>query len=349
MRTANATRQKGAARAGATNTGASHHPREAVAWQAKAPPPSTARGAYQQAGHAGNPLWQLRAKTRSRRRLRPAGNQVPTLWGDQRLEGRIEPRTRTPARVWIWCSMLKDAQRYRLMPGDALSVLRGMPGGSVDAVVTDPPYCSGAQTMAARVASTGKKYGISDTRTPLPDFEGDFRDQRGYLAWASLWLAECHRIVQPGGVLLAFIDWRMLPTMTDAVQVAGFVWQGLVVWDKTTSGRPQLGRFRSQAEFVVWGSRGPLNVGANPVVLPGVHSIRPRADVKLHQVGKPEALMSALVEIVRPGGIVLDPFMGSGTTGVAALRSNRRFIGCELSPGYFEVARQRLAAESEGR
>lgn len=241
---------------------------------------------------------------------------------------------------------MPGSQRFQLTCADALNFLRTLPDASVDAVVTDPPYCSGAPTMSGRTASTGKKYVNSNTKVPLPDFEGDFRDQRGFLAWASQWLTECHRIIRPGGVVLAFIDWRMLPTMTDAVQVAGFIWQGLVVWDKTTASRPQLGRFRSQAEYVVWGSRGPLDVTVHPVVLPGVHSVRPRADVKLHQVGKPEALMSALVEIVRPGGIVLDPFMGSGTTGVAALRSGRGFIGCELSPGYFDVAQQRLVSEA---
>lgn len=233
---------------------------------------------------------------------------------------------------------------------EALSFLRTLADASVDAVITDPPYCSGSQTMAGRAQPTGKKYVNAGQKDVLPDFEGDFRDQRGFSTWAERWLAECFRVLKPGGVLLTFIDWRMLPTMTDAVQVAGLVWQGLVVWDKTPGCRPQRGRFRSQAEYVVWASRGSLRTREHPVVLPGVFSVMPRAGGKHHQVGKPEPLMEQLVRIVPPGGTVLDPFSGSATTGLAAVRAGLSFVGCEMSRGYYEVAKRRLeeAAQSAG-
>jgi len=231
---------------------------------------------------------------------------------------------------------------YTLHRGDALQVLRTLQDASVDAVITDPPYCSGGQTMAARARPTGEKYVNGDSKTKLPDFEGDFRDQRGFLAWASQWLAECHRVTRPGGHLLAFIDWRMLPTMTDAVQVAGWVWQGIVVWDKTAGCRPQRGRFRSQSEYIVWASRGPIDTQAHPVVLPGVFSVHPQRGGKQHQVGKPEALMEQLMAITPASSSVLDPFMGSATTGVAALRAGHRFVGIEMSEAYYKVATERL-------
>ncbi|WNL46550.1 site-specific DNA-methyltransferase [Dyella sp. BiH032] len=237
---------------------------------------------------------------------------------------------------------------YVIHRGDALRILRELPDAAVDAVITDPPYCSGAQTMAGRARPTGDKYINKSTQTQFPDFEGDFRDQRGFLAWASLWLSECHRVTRPGGHLLAFIDWRMLPTMTDAVQVAGWVWQGIVVWDKTNGCRPQRGRFRSQSEYVVWASRGAIDTATHPVVLPGVIPVHPSRGGKHHQVGKPEPLMDQLVGIVPPGGTVLDPFMGSATTGVAALRAGLQFVGAELSAGYFATAEQRLAATCKG-
>ncbi|AXI83022.1 site-specific DNA-methyltransferase [Xylella taiwanensis] len=236
------------------------------------------------------------------------------------------------------------AAAYTLHEGDALRLLCELESASVDAVMTDPPYCSGGMRMADRFKSTGDKYLNSDTQRRFPDFECDFRDHRGFLAWSSQWLSECHRVTRPGGVLLVFIDWRMLPTLTDAVQSAGWVWQGIVVWDKTPACRPHVGRFRSQAEYVVWASRGHLNTKAHPVILDGVFSVNVTAHEKQHQVGKPLALMEHLLRIVPPGSTVLDPFAGSATTGVAALRTGHRFIGMELSPGYCQVARKRLAA-----
>lgn len=89
-----------------------------------------------------------------------------------------------------------------------------------------------------------------------------------------------------------------------------------------------------------------MHTSANPVVLPGVFQESPSLKEKLHQVGKPLRLMESLVEIVPPGGTVLDPFMSSATTGVASLRSGRQFIGVELASGYYDLALARL--ESEG-
>ncbi len=90
----------------------------------------------------------------------------------------------------------------------------------------------------------------------------------------------------------------MLPTLTDAVQSAGWAWQGIVVWDKTPACRPQLGRFRSQAEFIVWASCGLMNPKAHPVTPVGVFATGTAPREKRHQVGKPLALMEHLVKIV---------------------------------------------------
>ena len=87
--------------------------------------------------------------------------------------------------------------------------------------------------------------------------------------------------------------------------------------------------------------------------LPALHamadeSIDAKRDDKHHMTGKPTALMRELVRPVLPGGVVLDPFAGSGTTGVAAVLSGRRFIGIEREAAYADISRSRLeAAEAE--
>ena len=119
-----------------------------------------------------------------------------------------------------------------------------------------------------------------------------------------------------------------------------------VAWDKTAAARPVLGRFRQQAEFIVWGSKGPMstdrrcNIESN--VLPGVLCHRVNARDKHHVTGKPTALMRDVVRICEPGGTILDPFAGSGTTGVAALELGYRFLGCEMSAEYAGIAKRRL-------
>jgi site-specific DNA-methyltransferase (adenine-specific) len=193
--------------------------------------------------------------------------------------------------------------------------------------------------------STSAKYVQTGTQAERADFDGDSRDQRGFLAWASLWLAECWRVSKPGGSCLVFTDWRQLPTMTDALQAGGWVWRGLVVWDKTTIARPRPG-FSSRAEYLVWGTRGSFDA---EVYLQGVISAAaPRGDERRHMTEKPIGLLEQLVALCPPDGLVLDPFVGSGSTLDAARNCGRRALGFELNETHLETAGMRLAQGSLG-
>jgi site-specific DNA-methyltransferase (adenine-specific) len=141
-----------------------------------------------------------------------------------------------------------------------------------------------------------------------------------------------------------FTDWRQLPSTTDAVQAGGWVWRGIVVWDKTEGCRPSMGRFAAQSEYVVWGTAGPSRDRKDVGCLWGVIRERVRSADKHHVTGKPTRVLQRLVRICPRDGIVLDPFAGSGTTGVAALLEGRRFVGVELTEEYCAIARQRLEA-----
>lgn len=234
--------------------------------------------------------------------------------------------------------------QIRIYRGDSLRVLRELPEASVDAVVTDPPYSSGGQSTAARKADPAQKYQSSGTKRVYPAMLGDNKDQRSFLAWASLWLSECWRIAKDGSPLLVFSDWRQLPVMSDAIQAAGWTWRGLVVWDKP-SARPARGQYRSQCEYLLFATKGRFE-RATDRCLPGVFRHSVDTARKVHLTGKPEALMRELLEVAKADGTVLDPFMGSGTTGIACRDTGRSFIGIELSPEYYEIASTRLAAQS---
>ena len=128
--------------------------------------------------------------------------------------------------------------------GNTLTLLPLLPSDSVDAIITDPPYSSGAATLSGKQAAPAAKYQQTGTKKTYPPMLGDAKDQRSFTWWMTQWLCECWRIAKDGAPLLVFTDWRQLPRVTDAVQAAGFSWRGLVVWNKP-SARPMLGEFRA--------------------------------------------------------------------------------------------------------
>jgi site-specific DNA-methyltransferase (adenine-specific) len=239
----------------------------------------------------------------------------------------------------LWC----------VMRGDSLRVLSELPDETVDAVITDPPYSSGGAFRADRQGSAKGKY-LSTGSAALgrvPDFYGDSRTERGLHMWSSLWMAEAWRVTKDGGAIAVFCDWRSLPIITDCIQAGGWIWRGLGVWIKPPGrSRPTSGGLWNDTEYIAWGSRGPRSGEC----LPGTWQVAaPSSAQRMHPTEKPTAILSDLVRLAPPGGLVLDPFCGSGSTGVACITGNRQFLGVELSPEWVVRARQRLhAIESHG-
>ena len=226
--------------------------------------------------------------------------------------------------------------------GDTLRVMKTFPDSLFGGIITDPPYASGAADQNARQKSTAMKYSSVKTGNPLPDFEGDSKDQRSWTRWMTEWLIEARRVAKPGAPICMFIDWRQLPNLTDALQWAGWVWRGILVWDKTNS-RPQRGRFRQQSEFIVWGSNGHMPLERKAPVLPGVfRQAMPPFAKRIHQTEKPLEVMRDMIKIVEPGNIILDPFAGAGTTILAAKLEGYPAVGIELSDYYANAAAKRI-------
>jgi site-specific DNA-methyltransferase (adenine-specific) len=224
--------------------------------------------------------------------------------------------------------------------GDCLEIIPTL--DPVDALITDPPYSSGGQFRGDRTQKTNVKYVQTDSKlTNRDEFAGDNRDQRAFLAWMTMWMARTLQIAKPGATCCIFTDWRQLPTMTDAVQCGGWVWRNLVTWWKPGV-RMQRGRFSSSSEYIIYGSHGaPAEGEKSPQ---NVLTFAPvGGEDKEHIAEKPVALLEALIGITPAGGVVLDPFMGSGTTGVACQNMGRKFIGIEIDPRHFDTACQRVA------
>lgn len=239
--------------------------------------------------------------------------------------------------------MTNQAPTQEVLQGDCLQVLRGLPDAIADAVVADPPYSSGGRHRVDRLGSTGDKLGSMDTVGPKrPDFGGDGRDQRSWRMWAHMWLSECLRVAKPGAYLFVFTDWRQYPTITDAIQIADWVWRGSVVWHKGNSRPPHAGYFRHDCEYVPWATRGALAARGGPY--PGQISCTSTAHRKFHQAGKPVDVLAQLLRCCPPGGVVVDPFAGSGTAGVAAAEAGLGYIGIEQVGSNCVLARERIEA-----
>lgn len=234
--------------------------------------------------------------------------------------------------------------RWSLYLGDSLAILPTLP--PVDNITTDPPYSSGGAMRGDRTGQASAKYLSSDSKQAdyLPQFAGDNKDQRGYLMWSALWMGAALDIAKPGCVLSCFTDWRQWTPTTDAMQAGGWIWRGAVPWLKVNA-RPQRGRFSAAAEYVVWGSAGPM---ADDGPCHAGHFTADSPRNREHITQKPLDLVRMLVAIAPPDGLVLDPFCGSGTTGVAALLDGRRFIGIERTKEYADIAARRLSEASGG-
>lgn len=250
------------------------------------------------------------------------------------------------------------ASRVTLYHGESLRVFSEFPDAYFDAILTDPPYSSGGAFRGDRcVAKTSAKYvlGVGDDRlsADFPDFEGDTRDQLGYLQWSIIWLGEAWRIAKPKAYIGVCSDWRQIGATIAALQIAGWMHAGIFVWDKSEAVRPQMGWFRAQCEFVILGRKGVFalehqkkeNINYAARCAPGLITKVVNIAWKQHQVAKPVELMRALMMPLAgwPDPVrVLDPFCGSGTTLVAAAEEGHEAVGIEITEEYCKVARDRL-------
>jgi site-specific DNA-methyltransferase (adenine-specific) len=225
--------------------------------------------------------------------------------------------------------------------GDMFDILPTLSG--VGAVITDPPYSSGGAFRGDRAMQTSTKYVNSDTASYRPEFAGDNRDQRSFLAWCALWMNAARQASNPHAVMCSFIDWRQLPILTDAVQAGGWTWRGLATWWKPGI-RMQRGSFSASAEYVVYATNGPAKTDFDGAVQ-NVFKCAP-APNKEHIAEKPADVMSWVVSVVAPSSLVLDPFMGSGSTLFAAKGKGHRAIGIDVDERYCEIAARRCSQET---
>jgi DNA modification methylase len=222
---------------------------------------------------------------------------------------------------------------WQVIQGDCLEVMRGMTENSVDSIVTDPPYGIGyASAWQTRLGGEARRNGAS--------FGKD--------EFNASWILEAYRLLRNDTLLYCFTRWDVIGKWRDAFEEAGFHAIQRLVWDKCHWKMGDLRYYGSQTEDVLLLRKG------TPTMFPGGRGRRgnlfrhsaaflPEGQFD-HPTQKPVALMATYIEdSTKYDAIVLDPFMGSGTTGVAAIKTDRNFIGIEMSGEYCAIARARIA------
>lgn len=217
----------------------------------------------------------------------------------------------------------------RVHRADALEALASWPDACVDHVITDPPYSERTHKPGAALSMKGGGSDIGIDFKPLMSFEF----VRDLLRISKSWV----------------ICFCALEHLGEYAKAAGEAWIRAGVWDRP-DGTPQLSGDRPAqgAEGIAIMHR-PGRKAWNAGGKRGVWRCGVERKDREHPTQKPLALMAELVrDFTIPGEAILDPFAGSGSTGVAALSMGRRFIGCEIDPRYVRIANERIAAVVAG-
>ncbi|MEJ2227361.1 MAG: DNA methyltransferase [Alphaproteobacteria bacterium] len=241
--------------------------------------------------------------------------------------------------------------------GDSLEELKKLPSESVDLVFADPPYNLQLERDLLRPNNT-RVDGVHQDWDKFSSFAA-------YDQFSRAWLAECRRILKPDGAIWVIGSYHNIFRLGVALQDLGYWLLNDVIWRKTNPMPNFRGRRLTNAhETLIWASREEssrytfnyeaLKAFNDDVqmrsdwlipICSGPERLKDDTGRKAHPTQKPEALLyRILLGTTNEGGVVVDPFFGTGTTGAVAKRMGRHFIGIERDPDYAAAARERIEA-----
>jgi adenine-specific DNA-methyltransferase len=208
-----------------------------------------------------------------------------------------------------------ESHRNTVLQGDCIEVMRQFHSGSVDFVLTDPPYIV--------------NYRSRDGRAVPNDDNG---------AWLKPAFREIFRVLRRDSFCVSFYGWHQADKFIAAWREAGFGLAGHLTFAKSYASTERFVRYQHENAYLL--AKGSPSLPAQPIsdVIAWEYSGN-----RLHPTQKPLCALRPLIRSLScPGGVVLDPFCGSGSTLLAAELEGRGFVGIELDPRYFEIARDRL-------
>lgn len=227
--------------------------------------------------------------------------------------------------------------KVELYQGDCLEVMKNIPDVSIDLIITDPPY---------KTITGGDSNGANSER-PKGMLQGNRKLFKHQNIKISSWMPEIYRVLKEGSHCYIFTNSLNLQEMLNEATKVGFKLHNLLVWEKNNCTPSQY--YMKNCEYILFLRKGKAkwinNIGDSKTV----HKFNNIIGNKLHPTEKPVDLLEYyLLNSSDPNDVVLDPFMGAGSMGEACILNNRNFIGIELDPSYFQIAKDRIErAQSE--
>lgn len=217
--------------------------------------------------------------------------------------------------------------RYKLILGDSVKVLEELPDESVDLIITDPAY------------ESLEKHRAKGTTTRLKQSKGSssewfdiFKNER----YAELF-PQLYRVLRQNAHLYVFCDVETMFVIKPVAQQFGFTFWAPIVWDKESIGMGY--HYRSQYEMILFLEKGKLML--RDLSMGNIFRVKRVSGG--YPTEKPvEAIARLISQSGAPGEVVLDPFSGSGATGVAAVQAGLSYIGIDTSKKAHELAKGRL-------
>ncbi|MBB2169645.1 DNA methylase [Gluconacetobacter aggeris] len=215
-----------------------------------------------------------------------------------------------------------ERRRNVVLNGDSIELMRRMERDSVDFILTDPPYL---------VSYRGR-----DGRQVCNDDNA---------RWLRPSVNQMHRVLKPGSFAISFYGWNRIDLFAEAWKAAGFRMVGHIVFRKSYASASRFLRYEHECAYLL--AKGDVTPPERAI--PDVIDM-PYSGNRLHPTQKPVAALLTLVEVFCPaGGLVLDPFCGSGSSLVAARDLGREWIGMDIDPGHAATAARRLSSLHEER
>ncbi len=221
-----------------------------------------------------------------------------------------------------------DDGAIQLYLGDSLEILPTLRCRSVDAFITDPPYIIGATSVGTANAKAGT-----------------WADMENAAWWFAAWFKDCKRALRSTGYLVSCGNWRSIPTLICAMSKAQMTATSCLVWDKQWIGPAYKNALRPTYEIAILAAMPDAEIPDRSAsdIFRGEKWLAGQCKTTSHPAEKPVDLFRHMIELTtRPGSVVADPFMGSGTSCIACMDSGRRFIGMEKDVANFHEAVDRI-------